>query len=720
LARAVDAPPAAAGSGQAGAASPPVPINVDATAAFADPAGAQAGDASVGGKTQLAYAEPTPESAKPEASAPATPLPSESGLPVPETPPGPRVDTAGLDQIIALYRKGDLAGGDALAKARTDPLVHTTLEWLALRTNPHDAGYQRIMDFLAAHRDWPGAAWLRRHAEEALFFDKRDASVVAAFFGDSKPIGPLGQLAEARVLLKDGRQAEAAAIVREVWRDNDLGLPAESAILREFAGLLTAADHKFRADRLIYEESTTAALRAAERAGTDVAQLARARAAAVNASATAGALLDAVPVALRKDPGYQFARIQLLRRAGRTAEAAAMLLAAPREPELIVDGDAWWNERRWIARKLLDLGDAETAYRLCAEHSAVSPEAKVEAEFHAGWIALRYLDDPARASTHFARAAAAANGPDTKARAAYWQGRAAEASGDRDGAMRFYAAAAAYPANYYGQLANAKLPAEDVPVRRTPTAAIDDDRHEAVKVIELLYALGQPDLAMPLIIDAVQNLSDETQVAAVGAVVSAYHDARATLLVGKFAANRGLALDQFAFPIFGIPAFEPVANSADRAVIYAIARQESAFEPRAVSGAGAKGLMQLLSSTARRTAQRFGIAYDEARLTSDAAFNAKLGAAFLGALFGEQRGSYILTFAAYNAGGKRVQEWINAYGDPLNPAIDPVDWIELIPIDETRHYVQLIMENLEMYRLRFGDRSALLIDADLRRSGSGS
>ncbi|MBV9221650.1 MAG: transglycosylase SLT domain-containing protein, partial [Methylobacteriaceae bacterium] len=108
------------------------------------------------------------------------------------------------------------------------------------------------------------------------------------------------------------------------------------------------------------------------------------------------------------------------------------------------------------------------------------------------------------------------------------------------------------------------------------------------------------------------------------------------------------------------------------------------------------------------------------RLTSDAAFNAKLGAAFLGALFGEQRGSYILTFAAYNAGGKRVQEWINAYGDPLNPAIDPVDWIELIPIDETRHYVQLIMENLEMYRLRFGDRSALLIDADLRRSGSGS
>ena len=188
-----------------------------------------------------------------------------------------------------------------------------------------------------------------------------------------------------------------------------------------------------------------------------------------------------------------------------------------------------------------------------------------------------------------------------------------------------------------------------------------------------------------------------------------------TLSVGKAAVQRGMALDHSAFPDFGVPGFQMLEGSAERSMVYAIARQESAFQHQAVSGAGARGLMQMLVSTARRTAQQAHVGFDASRLTSDAAFNAQLGAAHLGVLLNEHKGSYILTFAAYNAGGGRVKEWIGAHGDPRRPDVDAVDWIERIPITETRNYVQRIMENLQVYRLRLGERSGLLIASDMVR-----
>ena len=193
-------------------------------------------------------------------------------------------------------------------------------------------------------------------------------------------------------------------------------------------------------------------------------------------------------------------------------------------------------------------------------------------------------------------------------------------------------------------------------------------------------------------------------------------NAGVTLSVGKIASQRGFALDEPAFPTFGIPNYEPLVRSVEKPLVYAIARQESAFTTQALSTAGAKGLMQMLTSTARSTAQRAGVTFDEGRLINDPAFNAQLGSAHLADLLGEYRNSHILTFAAYNAGGKRVREWINAYGDPRDPNVDPVDWIERIPISETRNYVQRIVENLQMYRVRMGERSDFAIEHTLRHA----
>ena len=253
-------------------------------------------------------------------------------------------------------------------------------------------------------------------------------------------------------------------------------------------------------------------------------------------------------------------------------------------------------------------------------------------------------------------------------------------------------------------------------MRKPARVARGDDRAEIVRVIELLEALEEKEIARPLAFDAARQLDDEAQVAALAMVMAKARDAGATLAIGKIASQRGFPLDEHAFPDFGVPNYEPLARSAEKPMVYAIARQESAFAPKALSTAGAKGLMQMMTPTARGTAKKAGVPFDEDRLIRDAAFNAQLGAAHLADLMGEYRNSNILTFAAYNAGGRRVKEWITAHGDPRDPGVDPIDWVELIPIAETRNYVQRIVENLEVYRVRLGEKRTFAIEDTLRQA----
>jgi soluble lytic murein transglycosylase len=211
-------------------------------------------------------------------------------------------------------------------------------------------------------------------------------------------------------------------------------------------------------------------------------------------------------------------------------------------------------------------------------------------------------------------------------------------------------------------------------------------------------------------------MPDAGHLDALGDLAAEKKDARSLLALGKAAVQRGLPLDLHAYPTIGIPSFDPVGDRVEKAMVYAIARQESAFDPRAQSGVGARGLMQLMPATAKRTAQRFGLGFDVDRLIEDPVYNAKIGSAHLGELMDDWKGSYILTFASYNAGGGNVKKWIDAYGDPRRPGVDPIDWVERIPFSETRNYVQRVMENLQVYRHRLEERSAYLFEGDLRHS----
>jgi soluble lytic murein transglycosylase len=475
-------------------------------------------------------------------------------------------------------------------------------------------------------------------------------------------------------------------------------------------------------ERLFFAEETDDATRIAQRLGGAEIAIAKARTAVSDKSSKAGALLEAVPESARHDAGYIFARAQWLRRQEKWAEAGRLLLTAPRDPAL-VNPDEWWTERRLVARGLLDTGDAATAYRVAAD--AVPPPKennRAEHEFTAGWIALRFLNNPSGAYQHFSRVGHGTSHPTTLARAEYWQGRAAEAVGRTGDARNHYQAAARYPTAYYGQIARAKLGLGDIGVRRPPEpsnrAALMG--LEVVRAVQILYAIDARDLVIPFATDLAENAVDIGPLVIVAEMAQKYDDARAMLYMGKAALARGFAFDVYAFPTNGIPDYRMVGPPVDPSVVYSIARQESAFNPRAVSPAKALGLMQVLSGTAKMVAKKFGLPFDAKRLLSDPAYNAQIGTAELGDRLQEYRGSYILTFCAYNAGPGRVRQWVNRYGDPRDPEADPIDWVERIPIAETRNYVQRVMENMQVYRAQLGNGARPTIEADLRRGSTAN
>lgn len=623
-------------------------------------------------------------------------------------------DQEAFGRALAAYKANDFSGGDQALASVESPLARAVAQWAGLRLHPREAGFARLSKFLAEHPDWPASAWLRQRVEEALYGDKHQDRLILDYFAERPPKTPAGRLALARVMARRGEPLEVAALIKPMWREDDFNEALETAARKEFADYLDVADHKYRADRLLYAEKTGPALRIAAHAGKDALDLARARALAINESASEKTF-SALPAEAQKDPGILFARIHMLRHQKKLAEAAALLRTAPRDPRLIVDGDAWWVERRLISRKLMDLGQFPQAYELCAQHSARSLSYRVEAEFHAGWIALRFLKDPAKAQRHFEEIARIAETPIQKSRGAYWLARAKEVDGATEAARASYETAALQSTTFYGQLAHARLGGHDSPVRPTPEPARGDARDEAVRAVELLFAAGEKEIAAQLAADAAKSLVGEAQLSALADVAQRRREAKISLTLGKLASYRGIAIDDAAFPSFGIPSFAALPGSASRAIVYAIARQESAFDPKAVSSAGAMGLMQMIASTARHTAQQTGVGFDLKRMIDEPAFNARLGAAHLGMLLDEHKGSYILAFAAYNAGGKRVKEWIDAYGDPRKSDVDPIDWVERIPISETRNYVQRVIENLTVYRARFGDRDTRAPQGDLWR-----
>ena len=626
------------------------------------------------------------------------------------------INAEAVKAAVAAYRRGALAEGDDLAARIDDRSARSLLEWVAIHANAGAVPFTRIDAFLREHPNYPATTRFRRRAEEALIAEKKSPAIVRAFFHGQKPVSPAGRIALAIALKDDGKAEDATDLIRQSWRKDSFGAALEKTVLREFETTLAKDDHRLRTERFLFRENNAAALRNAARVSADYVVLAKARLVSAKARRPISEkLISAVPASVRGDISFAFLKAQQARRGDKLDDAVKALTAIPRDPALLGDGDGWWEERRIIARKLLDAGQPQKAYEVSSGHGAEDAAERIEAEWHAGFLALRFLKKADVALTHFDAAGAIAETPISVARAAYWQGRAYEELGKADEAKAAFGKAAEQSVAYYGQLARAKLGLSNLPLRRTMAAGLETlPGHRAVR---LLYGIGQRDLATLMLNDLAQRLHTTEALEAIAAIARRETDARAQVGIGKAALQRGFPLDMAAYPVTGIPDFDVLGDPMERAIVHAIARQESAFDPTAMSHAGARGLMQMMPATARETARRAGLPFDWEKLGQDPLYAARMGAAHLNDLLKEWRGSYILTFAAYNAGSPNVKKWIAAYGDPRDPEVDAVDWVERIPFSETRNYVQRVMENLQVYRERLNQRTAYLIDYDLKRGG---
>ena len=445
----------------------------------------------------------------------------------------------------------------------------------------------------------------------------------------------------------------------------------------------------------------------------DVKALAEARLALANQLNNAESYISHVPASLHNDPGLLYERLRWRRKNNMDDSAIEILTQAPSQ---LGRPDKWWDERNILIRRVMERRDYRLAYKLAADHGLQSGFDYVQAEFMAGWLALRFLNRPDTAHDHFEALLATANTPISRARGAYWLGRSLESLGDKQAAEQAYETAAALNTTFYGQLAMTRLYANPI-IRSDPEPAIPANvrahffARDSVKAVEHLLRIGQSDRARHFF-KAITDYSNQRVDFAL-LMELAYELQRPDWAINaaKAAAQKNMLVGAGSFPVLSLR----IPTPPDLAFTHALIRQESLFNADAGSPAGARGLMQLMPRTAQGICHKLDIHYHESKLT-EPDYNLRLGTAFVQEQLDQFNGSYILALAGYNAGPRRAREWMEQFGDPRTPHVDPIDWIEMIPIYETRNYVQRIIENLQFYRARLnGGQAPLLIVKDLKR-----
>lgn len=634
-----------------------------------------------------------------------------------------------LDAANAMA-KGDIARGNAIKSEIKDPVGQKLIDFVRLRYGFGEA--REFAQFLRDNPLWPQRSTMIQRMEEALFTQGGSAGAIRKHFEAMPPQTGIGFAALASAHLAEGNKEEARKFAVKAWREHTIPTTLETGFLKRFAELLTEADHKWRFDSMVMDDvrwagnretRSTIAKRLIPLLSPPEQKKATARLAVFTKSKNARKLMDALP----KDPddtGLAYHRAVLLRKADKYEEAAKIILAYTPDPGKIADIDEWWAERRELAYDALGADNIKLAYELTRDAGPVSVNPLKEQTFMAGWIALRYMKDADKAEKHFRDMAKAADGPLSRAKAAYWLGRASEERGDRIAALAHYQIAAKEPDTFHGLLAIKKLEPErtsiEVKPPKLPTAEQIErfNSFDAVKATVLARKVGLSRQYTRGFLTALRiGLSSEEESGMVAHLAESIGDTQMSLRVAKSAIARGHNLLTYGYPIHSFPAYKPLRKPPELAFLLGIARQETEFDSQIVSGAGAKGLLQVMTITAKHVCRDYKIKCDIKRLLSDSSYNAMIASAYIGDRMEEFDGSYVIGLASYNAGPGRARQWIKAFGDPRDPKIDPIDWIERIPIRETREYVGKVLSNIQIYRARIGQSSdALRIDQDLLRA----
>ncbi len=631
-------------------------------------------------------------------------------------------------QAAELALKGRYVDAGSLAQRSGDDAAIKLVELLYLKDHWKDAGYSRIMDFVVAAPKWPLSETLLKRAEQALHSNGANADVVLAHFAKRQPLTTEGMIALARAHRATGNQQAAQQMLRKVWSNTDVTAAMEKSILSEFGALLGAEDHRARMWQMVFAQESNAAIRNSKRLGGNYQAAAKVAQGLLRGVASADKQYDRLPSSMREQLGMKYALVNYLRKQERYSKARAVLATVPGTAAAMGDAEAWWIERRIVARHsigLTHLDSAKAAYQIAKSHGFDSGPSAVEAEFLAGWIALRSLSNPEAALRHFGKLAEIAPTRTEKARAHYWIGRSYAALGNKGEARAAYEEASRHSTIYYGQLAREKIGLGSTPEKiasgqASASATAKVERDEIVRAFQMV-AKAKGNSQLNMFIWALANrFNNPDEMNAVAAITQQFGSTTMALRLAKAAGQRNVDIDHWAYPTKALPNWQQMGKPVERSLVYGLSRQESEFDPRAGSRVGAQGLMQLMPGTAKLVARQYRVGYAQSKLTGDPTYNVRLGAAHLADLVEDFNGSYVLTLVAYNAGPRRAHEWVEEYGDPRGGQVDPIDWVESIPFQETRQYVQKVLQNTHIYRSRLAPETVRPMTADLKRGAPAS
>lgn len=628
-------------------------------------------------------------------------------------------DAAVLRNGLEAVDRGDWGEVRRAEASVRDSTARDILTWYRARRDPAMT-FDQVDRALTRLGGWPDTDEIRARAEDVIGVSSLDAPARVAWFrghGGAKTGG--GHLAYANALRQIGQSEQALQEIRKAWHGRSLSRPETQFVLSDWGDRLEQSDHEKRADFLLWTRQTSDVVAIKPYVGSDWRRLIDARSRLIRRSDGVDTAVDAVPSSLQNHPGLVFDRAWWRRQSRLGQDRIAPLLREIDGRAVPLAGQGrLWDERNIALRTALKDRDWTLAYDLASRHGMSSGRDFAEAEFNAGWVALRYLEDAGRGLRHFENLEKGVSTPISLSRAGYWQGRAKEDLGDQAGAMERYRAAALYDFTYYGQLAAQKTSDGQISFAKVYAVTDEDtqnfDSRSAVRAMRLFAENGWDAAFRKFAFHLDDQLTRPQDFELLAALGREYHYIDIGVRGAKAGLSRGVVAAEAAYPIVDYPLLrEP---QVERSLILALSRQESEMNPAAVSHADARGLMQFLPSTARLEARQRGLPYRTSWLTDDPGYNMTLGGAHLDTLLGQFNGSYIMTAAAYNAGASRPNRWVGEYGDPRAGEVDPVDWVELIPFSETRNYVQRVLENTQVYRHRLsGQPEQIQLREDLER-----